>query len=1245
MSTKAGGVGGTPPGAAIDQFLRDAYDVVQVVYENIDSIRAVADHLTPVEDLVEFRNEVAALYAQLNLLVAAAHLIAQATAPGIAILAAPSHEAQRTLLQLKSAALQPESYFAKASEFAALSAQVAALSAEVAEAIAAYANAVTDAELAAALGPILSRLLVLENWRLTVGPTISGVDDRVTDILSNLNNGSYNSGLQTQVNGLTSGLTTVQNAQTSQSSQLTVLGSRLTNAEGTLTGTATAIQGLVTRVTLTEGGIESFASDFTVLNTQVSNLETDQSATSQAVNDLSTRTFVIEGTVGSQSSFITSLQGNVTDLQNGVALSGSAIDSLETRMTSNEAGQLVVSSAITSLGASVTDLETQLTTQAGAVETLQTRVEVTEDGLSAASVARTELQASLTSVGNLLPNSGFEVSLRGWFIQSRGAGWLTSELQRSITPTPPGGLPPGTETLSVTASGVPSGVLGIRSSNIPVSSLNRYILSGYLASENCTVRLEWRILDANNAQIGFGVAGAAIKRQPKNNLNQWIRVEEEVTVPSDGVILNVEVWVSNCNTDSPRAWLLRPMLETAAAAQVNASPWVDSVSGLETTMASATQELIAEVEEINGDLSILAASVTNLNATIGNIVDVRVTHFSGTNQIASGSPLSAALRKANNDVLGPFARGFNLLRFDATNALVVNQNFDTFSNDTERTNLATALGALSEVDTFILVSQDNHGIKQAGLTAAIEACGGNLYKDVTGSRPYILIGRGGLGKGNGLEYAPLAGKLWQDVYVKVINGIVQGAGIQGPLNDSIIAQATAIDTLSTRVTSTENSITSLSESTVELENLIVVKNRIYVQPAMPGGSSYTPGDLWIDTDDGNKIYSWNGSAWVLSTDQTFNNRATVWAQASAPVSTNHRVNDLWFDTDDNNRVYRWDGSSWGDVSDPRTTANASAISSLNSSVSSINGTVTAQATSITNLQTSVGNNTASINSQQTVLNGLSATASLTLDVNGYVTGYRIVNNGNTSDMRFNVGNFGVYTPDGLPAFTVTSSQTINGTFHPAVFEVGATYGLVTHSLRTFGADIAVSPFSGRSLHVYDGTNSATVFLAGTSGITSNVNHTMNGQLTLAGNILSSTGTLFLRPGGGTTDRASLDSSGNLVCIGNVSGYSSDRRLKMNLVPIFGAIDKVKQFGGYTFEWDMELCAKVGFTPNNRYEHGLIAQEIQQVVPDAVTRAGFSEHYLTVNYPRVIPVLVEAIKEQQMMIEELVRAVKRLQEKQ
>lgn len=85
------------------------------------------------------------------------------------------------------------------------------------------------------------------------------------------------------------------------------------------------------------------------------------------------------------------------------------------------------------------------------------------------------------------------------------------------------------------------------------------------------------------------------------------------------------------------------------------------------------------------------------------------------------------------------------------------------------------------------------------------------------------------------------------------------------------------------------------------------------------------GDLWIDTDDSNKLYRWSGTAWVAIRDAgiataltnasnaqaTADGKIVTYYQTSAP--TQHSLGDLWVDTDDANRLYRWSGSAWVDV--------------------------------------------------------------------------------------------------------------------------------------------------------------------------------------------------------------------------------------------------------------------------------------------------------------------------------------------
>ena len=121
-------------------------------------------------------------------------------------------------------------------------------------------------------------------------------------------------------------------------------------------------------------------------------------------------------------------------------------------------------------------------------------------------------------------------------------------------------------------------------------------------------------------------------------------------------------------------------------------------------------------------------------------------------------------------------------------------------------------------------------------------------------------------------------------------------------------------------------------------------------------------------------------------------------------------------------------------------------------------------------------------------------------------------------------------------------------------------------------------------------------------------------------------------------------SGQIIGTGNITAYASDARLKTNVTPIENAIDKVKKIRGVAFDWVDNITSEYDFHPASMHEHGVIAQEIQEVIPDAVVTAPFNGNYamkigtdhnfLTVDKEKIIPLLIEAIKEQQEQIEEL-----------
>ena len=118
----------------------------------------------------------------------------------------------------------------------------------------------------------------------------------------------------------------------------------------------------------------------------------------------------------------------------------------------------------------------------------------------------------------------------------------------------------------------------------------------------------------------------------------------------------------------------------------------------------------------------------------------------------------------------------------------------------------------------------------------------------------------------------------------------------------------------------------------------------------------------------------------------------------------------------------------------------------------------------------------------------------------------------------------------------------------------------------------------------------------------------------------------------------LNTSGNLVCGGSgsftndVTAFTSDIRLKTDIEPIQNALDKVQSLNGFTYKHN-EIAGELGLNTETRYA-GVSAQDLQEVLPEAVKNAPASDEYLTVQYEKVVPLLIEAIKELKTEIEEL-----------
>jgi hypothetical protein len=118
--------------------------------------------------------------------------------------------------------------------------------------------------------------------------------------------------------------------------------------------------------------------------------------------------------------------------------------------------------------------------------------------------------------------------------------------------------------------------------------------------------------------------------------------------------------------------------------------------------------------------------------------------------------------------------------------------------------------------------------------------------------------------------------------------------------------------------------------------------------------------------------------------------------------------------------------------------------------------------------------------------------------------------------------------------------------------------------------------------------------------------------------------------------AASGTAGEIRATDNITGYySSDSRLKENIVNIDGALEKVSMLKGVTFDWCEDYIKERGGEDGyfiKKHDTGLIAQDVQEVLPEIVRKK--KDGYLGVQYDKMVGLLVEAIKELRTEINEL-----------
>ena len=380
------------------------------------------------------------------------------------------------------------------------------------------------------------------------------------------------------------------------------------------------------------------------------------------------------------------------------------------------------------------------------------------------------------------------------------------------------------------------------------------------------------------------------------------------------------------------------------------------------TVATAVSDLSTRVTSTEGSITTQSQDITDLENTLSG--------YSGSSTVASAvSGLLTQIQSNDTDIAGAnaaintkaSAASVTALNLSLTNlSNTVDGKTKTFAQTSVPT--ATAIG-----DLWINTSSGNNQLYRAAAVGADEIASGE----------WVLV---------------------RDA------GFAANASAISTLTGTVTQQGNTISSNSGNITSLQNALSgytgngAVSTALNTLTNSVALKPITFFQSSIPTSSAI--GDIWMDSGNDNKVYraesvgadQKTAGEWVLVRDagisanaqailalqSTVNNATTGVAATSSALSTlETNVNliptnfyqssqpnsgltngDIWVDSDDN-QMYRYDGTNWASIRDATISANAQAITALESTVTGYNGTTTI-ASAISGLSTSVSQNASAI---------------------------------------------------------------------------------------------------------------------------------------------------------------------------------------------------------------------------------------------------------------------------------------------
>lgn len=831
---------------------------------------------------------------------------------------------------------------------------------------------------------------------------------------------------------------------------------QIADAFNIATGAALATESLTSSVTKQGELIEANAQQLTELSTSLTDIDGNIVAQGTAINKLNSITTAQGNTLTQQGNAITSLTSNLatTDAKADDALNkvstkadATAVTALTTRVTS-------VEGKVTSQGESITQLNNSLTITNTNVTAAQQAAQAASDkaGLKGEVIyGTTEPATDKRLPQNLwIDTTSNNNTPKRW----NGNAWVAVTDKVATDAAKAAADAIALVETKADASAVSSLTTRVTTAEGKITSQGESItgLNNSLTITNGNVTAAQQAAQAASDKAGlkgeviYGATAPAVdKRLPQNlwidtangantpkrwNGNAWTAVTDKVATDAAQAAANA-LSVANTKADSSTVQSLQNTVTQQGNTITAQGVAQTAISAkLDTTTAKA-DDALAKVA-----LKADASAVTKLQGTVTQQGQDIAANTSNITTLATEVHFNELAGLYDGDETdGQIADAFNIasgaaLAVTSLTSDVVKQGDRIEANAQSLTELSTSL---TDTDGKIVAQ----GVAISRLNSITTAQGNTLTQQgqsITSLTSSLEV-TDGIAKGantkadNALAQvstkADASALTSLTTRVTSVEGKVtsQGESITKLTADLVVttntandaktiaqtkADASALTSLTTRVTAAEGKITSQGQSITQLNNSLTITNgnvtaaqnaanaantlaggkgKVFFQNAVPATAERLSQNLWIDTTNGaNTPKRWNGSAWVAVTDKVATDAAKAASDAMAAVALKadaSALNSLSTTVTQQGNTITAQGTSItqinAKINDPATglAANAAAISTMDAKVTSIDGKVTAQATKVDGLETELNGAQLAISTNSTAIQDVDGKVSAT----------------------------------------------------------------------------------------------------------------------------------------------------------------------------------------------------------------------------------------------------------------------------